>query len=171
MGMMRPYETKTETTMDFRITGLPATAFRKYFAMSAAELETRHAVRRIVDEKPGAPCRVGLVDAEPGEEVLLVNFEHLPVDSPYRSRHAIYVRGLAVETFDRVNEVPPALRPRLLAVRAFDARHMMIGCDIAEGAIVEPLIGRLLANPEAAYLHVHFARAGCYAARVTRCDA
>ena len=154
--------------MDFRITGLPAAPFRKYFAMSQAELATHHAMRRIVEDKPGAPCRVGLIDAEPGEEVVLVNFEHLPVDSPYRSRHAIYVRQLADETFDRVNEVPPALRPRVLAVRAFDDRHLMVGCDIAEGAVVEPLIERLLALPATAYLHVHFARAGCYAARVTR---
>ena len=154
--------------MDFRITGLPAAPFRHYFALTDAELAVSNAVRRVVDAKPGAPCRVGLVDAEPGEEVLLVNFEHLPVNSPYRSRHAIYVRRLATETFDRVNEVPPALRARLLAVRAFDARHMMIGCDVAEGAVVEPLIERLLSDPEAEYLHVHFARAGCYAARVTR---
>ena len=154
--------------MDFRITGLPAAPFRHYFALTDTELAASNAVRRVVDAKPGAPCRVGLVDAEPGEEVLLVNFEHLPVNSPYRSRHAIYVRRFATETFDRVNEVPPALRARLLAVRAFDARHMMIGCDVAEGSVVEPLIGRLLANPEAEYLHVHFARAGCYAARVTR---
>ena len=154
--------------MDFRITGLPAAAFRKYFAMPEAELAAQHAVRRFVDAKPGAPCRVGLVDAEPGEEVLLVNHEHLPVASPYRSRHAIYVRKLATATFDRVNEVPPALRARLLAVRAFDANHMMVGCDVAEGVVVEPLIERLLADPAAAYLHVHVARAGCYAARVTR---
>ena len=154
--------------MDFRITGLDPAPFRQYFAMDEAELARRHAVRRVVDAKPGAPCRVGLVDAEPGEEVLLVNFEHLPVDSPYRSRHAIYVRRLATEAFDRVNEVPPALRVRLLAVRAFDQRHMMVGCDIAEGAVVEPLIERLLAAPETSYLHVHYARAGCYAARVER---
>ncbi|TMJ25879.1 MAG: DUF1203 domain-containing protein, partial [Alphaproteobacteria bacterium] len=33
---------------------------------------------------------------------------------------------------------------------------------------LEAAIERLLAEPRAAYLHVHFAAAGCYAARVER---
>jgi hypothetical protein len=36
----------------------------------------------------GFPCRVSLVDAEIGESVLLVNYEHLPAASPYRMRYA-----------------------------------------------------------------------------------
>ncbi len=155
--------------MDYRIVGLRAAHFARYFAMSDAELAANRAVRRIVEEEPGAPCRVSLEDAEVGEQVILLHYEHLPVDSPYRSSHAIYVRGWAAETFDRANEVPPALRSRLLSVRAFDARHMMVEADVAEGRDLEAMIARLLGNPAAAYLHVHFARAGCYAARVLRC--
>jgi hypothetical protein len=156
--------------MDFRITGIDPALYRDYFALDDRALARRFAQRRIVEAKPGAPCRVSLEDAEPGEEVLLVNHEHLPVDSPYRSRHAIYVRAAATRAYDRVNEVPPALATRLLAVRAFDARHMMIDCDLSEGPGIAPLIRRLLGLPGAAYLHVHFARAGCFAARVVRAD-
>ena len=42
----------------------------------------------MADRKPGFPCRVSLVDAEIGESVLLVNYEHLPAASPYRMRYA-----------------------------------------------------------------------------------
>jgi hypothetical protein len=156
--------------MDYRITGLPAETFTPYFAMDAGELARHRALRRTVDTKPGAPCRVSLQDAEPGEEVILLNYEHLGADSPYRASHAIYVRPLARATYDRVNEVPDMLASRLLSVRAFDADHLMVACDVVEGRGLVELVERLLADPRATYLHAHFARAGCYAARITRAD-
>jgi hypothetical protein len=53
-------------------------------------------------------------------------------------------------------------------VRAFGADAMMIGYELVEGEKLEGAIERLLADPRAAYLHVHFAAPGCYAARVDR---
>lgn len=154
--------------MDFRITGLRAESFAHLFGLPDAELARHRALRRACDEKPGFPCRVSLADAEPGETVLLLNYEHLPVDSPYRSSHAIYVRERPLESFDEVNTIPAALRTRLLAVRGFDARGLMVGADVVEGRAAEPVIERFLANPDVEYLHAHFARAGCFAARVDR---
>ena len=154
--------------MTFRITGLPATDFAAWFELSDAELAERNAVRRIVDEPHAFPCRISLTDAEVGDEVLLINHEHLPVDSPYRSRHAIYIRA-GETTCDAVDEVPDMLRRRLLSLRAFDDAGMMTGCDVVEGRDLETAISRLFADPQAAYLHVHFARPGCYAARIDRC--
>ena len=72
------------------------------------------------------------------------------------------------KTYDEVDAVPQQLRTRQLAVRAFDADGMMIGYEIVDGARLEDAIDRLLAKPQAAYLHVHFAAPGCYAARVER---
>jgi hypothetical protein len=89
--------------MSFRITGLPAEDFAHLFALSDEELKARGAVRRIADERmPGTPCRVSLTDSQPGDELLLVNYEHHPVDSPYRMRFAIYVRK-GEETHDAVD--------------------------------------------------------------------
>ena len=153
--------------MDFRIAGLDPKPFQPLFELSDAELARRRALRRVVDSQPGAPCRVALRDVPLGSEVILLNYEHLPVDSPYRASHAIYVSA-AREPFDAVNVVPQALRDRLLSVRAFDAHGSMIDADIAEGAVAEPLIERLLGLPSAAYLHAHFARRGCFAARIER---
>jgi len=154
--------------MNFRITGLPAERFAPLFSLSDAELAAQGAVRRIADGRsPGYPCRVSLTDSSPGEELLLVNYEHHPVASPYRMRFAIYVRK-GEETFDRVGEVPEQLRIRTLAVRAFDADAMMVGWELADGKNLEAAIERLFANERAAYLHVHYAAPGCYAARVER---
>lgn len=151
--------------MNFRITGLPAAHFTDLFALPDAELKQRGAVRTIAEAN--APCRVSLTDAQPGDELLLVNYEHHPVNSPYRMRFAIYVRQ-GEQQFDAVNEVPEQLRRRMLAVRAFDDIAMMIGHELIDGRHAEQAIERLFANPSAAYLHVHFASPGCYAARVDR---
>ena len=111
------------------------------------------------------PAAISLTDANPGDELILVNYEHHAVASPYRMRYAIYVRE-GEETFDEVDSVPEQLRKRTLAVRSFDADAMMVGWEIAEGAKLEETIARLFAEPRAAYLHVHFAAPGCYAARI-----
>ena len=64
--------------------------------------------------------------------------------------------------------MPPAFRPRLLSLRAFDADGMMIDADVVEGAVVESLIGRLLDDSRVASVHVHYAKRGCYAGLITR---
>jgi len=154
--------------MTFRITGLPAKRFAHLFGLADTELARHRALRKTCDEKPGFPCRVSLEDAEPGESVLLLNYEHLPVDSPYRASHAIYVRERQLPTFDEVDAVPPALLPRLLAVRGFDAHGMMVAAEVVEGRAMVPLVEQFFANDEIAYLHAHFARRGCFAARIDR---
>lgn len=154
--------------MGFHIRGLDPEAFRPLQGLDDAALARAGALRCIADSKPGFPDRVSLLDAEPGEAMLLLNFEHQPGDTPYRSRHAVYVRESLPPRFDAVDRVPEILRPRLLSVRAFDPGHQMIDADVVDGSAVEDLLERLLANPRAGYLHVHFAKRGCFACRVDR---
>lgn len=151
--------------MSFRITGLPAENFAHLFALSDDELAAHGAVRRIAQHP--APCRVSLTDATPGDEVILTNYEHHAVESPYRMRFAIYVRR-GEKTYDAVDDIPEQLRRRQLAARSFDRDGMMIGFELTAGAELESAIERLFAEPRAAYLHVHYAAPGCYAARVER---
>ncbi len=151
--------------MSFRITGLPAQQFAHLFDLSDDELAARGAVRRIAQH--AAPCRISLTDATPGDEVILTNYEHHAVDSPYRMRFAIYVRK-GEETFDAVDTIPEQLRTRQLAARAFDQDGMMVGWEVVAGAELEGAIDRLLADPRTAYMHVHYAAPGCYAARIDR---
>ena len=154
--------------MGFRITGLPERTFRHLFELSDQQLATQGAVRRIADaRRPGYPCRISLTDSNEGDELLLVNYEHHPVDSPYRMRFAIYVRR-GEQTYDAINQVPEQLRIRQLAVRSFDADAMMVGWELVDGRELERAIGRLFAEPRSLYLHVHYAAPGCYAARIDR---
>ena len=154
--------------MNFHITGLPGAEFAPLFNLSPTELVQRAAVRKVVERFPGYPCRVSLRDAQLGETVLLLNYEHLPALSPYRSNHAIYVRQGAVDACLAVNEIPESLQTRLLSLRAFDAAAMMLDADVLPGQELAGAIRRMLANPLVAFLHVHNAKQGCYAARVDR---
>jgi hypothetical protein len=154
--------------MSFRIIGLPSEQFAPLFELSDEQLVARGAVRRIADSrKPGYPCRISLTDAQNGDELLLVNYEHHPVNSPYRMRFAIYVRK-GERTYDAIDRVPEQLRIRKLAVRSFDNDAMMLDWEIVHGSELDSAIERLFANSKAAYLHIHFAPPGCYAARVER---
>jgi hypothetical protein len=154
--------------MSFRILGLSPEPFRHLFDRPDTELAVFGALRCIADARPGYPDRVELRDAEPGETLLLVNWTHQPAPTPYRSSHAIFVREGVQRAYDRVDAIPEVLRPRTLSMRAFDAADMMIDADIVAGRDAESGIERLLRDARAAYLHVHYAQRGCYAARVER---
>ena len=154
--------------MSYTISGLPLEIFTPLFGLRDEELALRGISRTIVDAKPSFPCRITLAEAELGERVYLLNFEHQPARTPYRSSHAIFVREAASHTATYVDRIPESLRMRLLSIRAFDAEGTMIDAEVIDGVHLEPLIERLFADPAAAYLHVHNAKRGCYAARVDR---
>ena len=154
--------------MSFVVSALPAEPFAPLFALSDEDLAARGAMRRTVDSKPGFPCRVTLEDAEPGETVLLLNYEHQPADTPFRASHAIYVREGGPEAELAEDEVPQLFRHRIMSLRAFSEAGMMLAAEVAPGAELEPAVERLLAKPDVAYLHAHYAGMGCYAARIDR---
>jgi hypothetical protein len=157
-----------EDSMPFRISALPLAPFRPFFALDDAALLARGARRCLADEKPGFPCRVSLEDAAPGERLILLNYEHQPARSPYRASGPIFVREAAREAAPDIGEVPESLRLRLLSVRAYDAADLIAEAEVVEGRDLEPLVARFLDDENVAYIHVHYARRGCYAARIDR---
>ncbi len=152
--------------MSFRIRGLEPAQFALLFALDDAELAERSMRRVVIDAPNSAPCRVSLEDAEPGEQVVLLPFAHHPAHSPYRASGPIYVRAGGA-AFDRVGELPPVFSGRLLSVRAYDAAGMMTDADMVDS---DPrrLFGKFFADPAVEYLHVHYARRGCFSCRVER---
>jgi hypothetical protein len=154
--------------MSFQVSALPADEFRPLFALSDEALAERGVVRRTVDAKPGFPCRVSLQDAEVGDTVLLLNYEHQPADTPFRSRHAIFVSERASEAVLAPGELPSVFKSRIISLRAFSAEGMMLDAAVVQGDAVAPAIDGLLDNPQVAYLHAHYAGMGCYAARIDR---
>lgn len=154
--------------MGFRITALNIDQFRHLFGQDRDRLAQQGIQRIVADSNPGYPCRVSLQDAEIGENVLLMNYEHQPKPTPFRSSHAIFVRECATQATPASNEVPKMFTTRLLSVRAFDASGTIIDADVVHGEHLESLIERMLENESADVLHIHNARLGCYAAMVER---
>jgi hypothetical protein len=155
--------------MGFQFSALSLDQFSHLFGQDGESLARQGIQRMIVDSNPGYPCRVSLQDAEIGETVLLMNFEHQPLLTPYRSSHAIFVREWATQAMPDKDEVPKCFRHRLLSVRAFDSSGMMIDADVIDGESLESLIQGMLENNSAEFLHIHNAKPGCYVALVERC--
>ena len=157
------------TFRQFQISGLPAAPFAPLFEMSSAELERIGARRVVAEASDGYPCRVSLADVAAGEELVLFSYEHQPAPgSPYRATGPIFVSRRAKESDLPPGELPPCVEKRLMSVRAYDAQHLIVDADVCEGADLPPVIERLFADPQVAYLHLHNARRGCYSCRVDR---
>ena len=155
--------------MDFRITGLSPEPFKAIFQLDDAGFAARGAQRVFADDsQPGYPCRVSLAHAEPGEELILVSYEHQSARSPYRAAGPVFARKSATQAFNAVNTVPEPVRVRLLSVRAYDRDDMIVEAEVVDGSVIESLIERYFERDEVAYLHLHYARRGCYACRVDR---
>jgi Protein of unknown function (DUF1203) len=154
--------------MNYTLHGLEPALFEPLFGLDEEALATRGMRWMDVDQPVGYPCRISLEDAPVGERVLLLPFVHQNSDSPYRASGPIFVRPGIKATRRIVGELPPYLTRRLLSVRAYDAAHLMVDAEVIDGSEAAQLIERYLARDDVAYLHLHFAKRGCYACRVDR---
>jgi len=126
-------------------------------------------IRKVTaDTCPGFPCRVSLQDAAIGESLFLLNYVHQDAPTPYRSSHAIFVREEAQQAFPAIDDVPDVLATRVISVRAFDSGHEMVDADIVQGSRLAAGINAMFDNGDVAYLHLHYAKPGCFAARADR---
>ncbi|HXY44646.1 MAG TPA: DUF1203 domain-containing protein [Acidimicrobiales bacterium] len=139
---------------------------------------TTGSVLVIVDAPDSYPCRRCLHDGLVGETMRLVSYDAFLGVSPYTGAGPIFVHENGCEQFERSEQskeldeqsegggVPEQLRRRLLAVRAYDTAHFMVASELVEGSDLEETARQMFASAEVAYLHVHFARAGCFAVRI-----
>ena len=152
----------------FQLIGLPYEPFARLFRLSDSELRELNAKRVLADSKPGYPCRVSLIDAEIGEQLLLLPYEHQPAQSPYKSSGPIFVRKDAVQRAVEPGMIPDYVGTRLMSVRAYDAQHQMIDAAVCAGSEVGAAIQRVFSGPAAAYIHLHNANRGCFSCTVHR---
>jgi hypothetical protein len=153
---------------NFGIVGLPLAQFEPLFSLDDNELAEEGARRLIVDSKPGFPCRVSLQDAEIGERVILVQFVHHDVESPYRASGAIFVREAAKEIELAQGEIPEVVTSRVMSVRAYSDKGMMVNAAVTPGKELKSQIEKFFDDAKISYLHLHNAGAGCYSCRVER---
>jgi hypothetical protein len=155
--------------MSFAIRGLSPEEFRPLFGLPDDALAARGIMRRTADAKPGFPCRITLEDAEPGETLLLLNFESHKAPTPYRSSYAIFVNERAVEAATYIDTLPPVMTHRPIALRIFNRDGMLIGADLGRaGDETKAKIEAIFERKDAAYIHAHNAMHGCFAAAIER---
>ena len=131
--------------------GLPSRLLLRFWLVRRGAGQTIYRETYERTTSPGFPCRVSLRDADVGETLLLLNYEHLPVASPYRSSHAIYVREYADGGAGCRSTRFPRCSAGGLSLRAFDKNGMMLEADVADGRDVQSLIERMLEKQAVEY--------------------
>jgi len=154
--------------IDFLIKGIPSDSFHEFMVKNNEELKLVDATWFIVDADPGYPCRVSLSDAKIGERVLALSFCHHDVNSPYKASGPIFVRENAPLVKLDINEVPKMLKHRLLSVRAYNSKKLMIGAEVVQGSGLELTIDKQFNNSQVEYIHIHNANPGCFNCSVHR---
>jgi hypothetical protein len=101
--------------------------------------------------------------------VVLLSYDPFQTNAgtPYRQPGPIFVHAGPC-AYAPSESLPDQLTRRLLSVRAFDDGHVMLDGIVVEGADLEEAAEGLLRDDEVAYLHVHNAGPGCFAARIER---
>ena len=147
---------------NFKIKALQHEEFTELFELDNQSLEKLGAVKMRVDKKPGFPCRVSLEDAELGEEVILLTYQHHQTNSPYQSSGPIFVRRNATTALLDVNEIPTMLNHRLLSIRAYNKDGIMKEASVVEGTNLRHALLTAFSDPQIDYIHIHNAKPGCY---------
>jgi len=147
----------------------PLNAFDNLYGLPDDALKAQGILPEIADHAPGFPCRVSLRYAQPGERVLLLNYQHQPADTPFRAAHAIYVIDGAEPIALEPGALPPVFRQgRTLSVRAFGNDGMMRAADLCTEETCAATFNDLLGRDGVDYLQIHYAKYGCYAARAIK---
>lgn len=146
----------------FRLIGLEPKQFGQLFDLSDSELKARNIRRVIADADFGFPCRVCLEDAQSGDELLLLPFQHQPAAGPYQASGPIYVRKGSQLKRLLPDEVPPYVSRRQISLRAYDADHSIIAAEVVEGVEVAKHLTALFENSRIRYVHLHNAKRGCF---------
>ena len=157
-------------SVNFRLKSLPYHEFKNLFTLTDSALKKMGAERMLVDKFPGFPCRVSLQDAEPGEEVILLPYQHHKTNSPYQASGPIFVRKVAATAVLNTNEIPVMFNHRLLSLRGYDKNGIMKAAEVIEGNTLKEKLHQLFDNENIAYIHIHNARPGCYNCLVERVE-
>ena len=134
-----------------------------------------NSMARKVEPSHEVPCRRCLQDIKVGDEVVLMSYNPFVAASPYTQTSPIFVHGDATkcQKFDQTKyehpEMPQQQRNRPLSVRAFNNKHIMINAELSANADALDICKEMLApGSDVEYVHLHYARYGCFAVRVGR---
>ena len=164
----RPTDPRSITMSSFQISALQPDLFNGLFNLDPLSLAAREMTVSIADGTQSHPCRISLIDAKVGEEVLLLPYQHQSASTPYRSSGPIFVRRGAVQACLEPNTLPEGMFNRLMSLRAYNASHRIVLAEVCEGDDIARWLHRAFEDASVAYIHMHFARYGCYFCRADR---
>ena len=121
----------------------------------------------MASSKPGYPCVISLKDANVGEDVWLLPYEHISSNSPFQSKGPIYIRAGVKQATYR-NSIPDNLKTRMLSVRAYDEQDMMVDAHTLEGSALEAFIQEVFQDADTKYIQVHISGPGCFNCQIER---
>lgn len=153
---------------NFKIKPINHNEFSGFFELTNLELEKIGGIKMTADKFPGFPCRISLEDAEIGEEVILIPYNHHKTNSPYQASGPIFIRNRAITPTFEINQIPHMLKHRLLSLRGYDNNGIMKEATVIEGNIIKEQIIKTFENEKIAYIHIHNAKPGCYNCLVER---
>lgn len=157
------------TKNNFLIKGLAKKDYLYLTQLSDTELAEQGIIKQTVKCLPGFPCRVSLVDGEVGDTAFLLNIQHNRAHSPYAGSGPVYVIPDKDEAKLEINEVPDVIFSRMISLRCYDQKDLMIDAFIKEPrTITSEMIQQILENKNIAYIDVHNAIRGCYSAKINR---
>ena len=151
----------------FRCTGIPTEVADRF--RSTARDDFGNAVRRFPGDETGLPCRHCLAESA-GQAAVLGSYRMARPQGIYWTPSPIFVHADSCPRYERRDEIPDIVRPRLVSLRAYDADQQVIyGLgDVAEGRDCDGLLERCLADARTAFVNIHTARPGCFLCTVER---
>lgn len=125
---------------------------------------------RAISDGTGQPCRHCLRQVPAGAPYLILSYRPFPTLQPYAEQGPIFLCAEACERYADEDRVPPMFLewPRLL-IRGYgtDDRIVYGTGTITGTAALDETAGRLLADPQVAYVHARSASNTCFQCRIT----
>lgn len=150
---------------NYRVVPLPSEAADAARAAALAGAPDHEIIT--VDTPTGYPCRHCLRWAQPGERVILFPFASISPGRPYAESGPIFLHAEACPSYAATDEYPADFRSHRV-LRAYNAANDMIDAVVVADEQPEPVIARLLQNPETAFLQARSVTRGCYTFRIER---
>ena len=152
-------------TSNFRIVPLPTDVANAARQAAAAGVPD-HAVIT-ADSPTGYPCRHCLRWAKVGEHVILFPYASILPGRPYSESGPIFVHAESCKRYAVTEQYPADFRGSRV-LRAYSSNDDMIDAAVVSDNNPEPVIARLLQNPETAFLQARSVTRGCYTFRIER---
>lgn len=121
----------------------------------------------------GEPLRCCLRYAEPGEQITLISYAPFDHPSVWTEVGPIFIHAARCDGYAPTGRLPKQLATGPCVLRTYRADHTMNydhNTVITDETTLEPIIGRLLSEPEVAMVHVRTLAPQCFLYAVASAD-